>query len=759
LPVLVSLHALLLILLSFLSSAQGAEDPFRVEAQDLALSPGGSGRVTVIVRVPEGFHVYRDMLSVDVIRASALKTSAVSFPPGEMAPDPASPGALRELYEQDVYVEVPVTAPSGVMGPQTVSFDVRYQGCKKALCYMPGEQEVSAVVTVGASRPGLPGGGPEADEVPVHFSSGTPAAGKAVLKVDLQGEWHINRDLFTITATNAGGWTVGDAQIPRGKKTGNEADGSAREDLMADFEVVLPVSGSGPDDVVFDVWYQACKGVSLCKMPTTEQVHIKMPAAGAAATPAVTAPPAPPAQDTPVAETPAAVPAPTVVPTVPAPPVVAMPPAAKAASGTDKAFAAAADQGFFSLLVLCFIAGIGVSFTPCVLPVVPITMGIIGARSAGSRLKAFTLALTYVLGQATVYTSLAVLVAGSGDIFGTWLQYPAVTGIISLFFVAMGLSMFGFFDFQVPSALQSRLQGNGPKGGYAGAAVLGVIGALLAGPCSGPIVASILVVIGVNGKVGEGALLMFTFSMGMGMIFLVTGALAGWLPSRGMWMDLVKKGMGIFLWLMAVYFSASHLSVTVTALLTAAVLLVTGVFAWPNPDDGEEILVVRSRQLYSVVASIVGGYLLLGTLATEGFILPPVKLSAASTTSAPTATAGIHWRNDHDAALAEAKASGKPILIDFTAEWCAACHEMEKLTYTDASVIETADGFVTVMIDCTQAADPQIKALQARYGVSGLPTVALVDTQGNQVDTVIGFVEAPDFLKRLKAVLPQKAGG
>jgi thiol:disulfide interchange protein DsbD len=560
-------------------------------------------------------------------------------------------------------------------------------------------------------------------------------AGKLLIAADLQGEWHINRALFTVTPVEPGGWTFGEAVVPPGEKTGSEADGTAREDLTTDFEVSLPYSGSGAEELAVDVWYQACKGATLCLMPTTEQIKVKMVPAGAAPTVVETAPAQPATPITPATEPPPA-----------------------AVATTDSAFSQAASQGIGALLLLCFLAGVGVSFTPCVLPIVPITMGIIGARSAGSRLQAISLAGTYVLGQAVVYTSLAVVVAQTGGLFGSWLQSPVLTFGIAGFFVIMGFSMFGFFDVQMPESIVNRLQGTDARSGYVGAAMLGVIGALVAGPCSGPIVASLLVFIGVQGNVVTGMALMFTFSLGMGMIFLVTGALTGWMPARGPWMATVKKGMGIFLWLMAVNFAAPHLSTTVVALATAAVLLSTGVFSWPNPEDGEGIFTVRLRQLYAILGVTVGLWLLVAPMATQGFILPAIQLSSASagtTQSAP----GIPWLNDHDQALAQAKASNKPLLIDFTADWCKACKELEHFTYTDPQVIAASKDFVPVMIDCTEAADPGVKAIQARYGVNGLPTVLMVTPDGTISEKLIGFEAAGEFLGRMRRVVPAGAGG
>jgi thiol:disulfide interchange protein DsbD len=234
------------------------------------------------------------------------------------------------------------------------------------------------------------------------------------------------------------------------------------------------------------------------------------------------------------------------------------------------------------------------------------------------------------------------------------------------------------------------------------------------------------------------------------MIFLVTGAASGWLPARGPWMVTVKKGFGIILWLGAVYYAAPHLSTSVTALTTAAVLLTTGVFGWPSAEDGEGVFMERLRQLYGIVAGVVGAYLLLGTLVHDGFILPPAVLGS----SAPAAAGpSIHWLASEEEGLAQAKASDKIVMIDFTAEWCAACHEMERFTYTDAKVITAANDVVPVMIDCTEKADPKIKALQEKYGVTGLPTVVFVTPDGRKVGETVGFVEADAFVPVMKDAL------
>jgi thiol:disulfide interchange protein DsbD len=728
----------LLCLLVGCANAAPADSPYRIEVADITVAPGGTGTLRVIFAVPAGFHTYRDWVDVAITDPAGLTIGAPSYPSGMMKDDPAAPGTLRETYESDVYVDLVVTAPA-TPGKFTVGLHARYQGCKKALCYMPFEDDYTAVVTVegtpvppSATGAAAPAGGDPALETAVLFAGKAGAPNEARIAVDLQGDWHVNKAFVSFALVDAGAYTLGEAVLPPGEKSGDAATFSEREDYVHDLDLVVPISGPpGPATVKVEVGFQACKGASLCKMPDSVIVDV----------PVVIDPSAPPGGS---ASTGAS--ASTGTPANGA--------AVTASTGGGAGFAAAQEKGVGALILLCFLAGIGVSFTPCVLPMVPITMGLIGAKGAGSRAKAFSLSATYVLGLAAVYTALGVSAGVTGMLFGSWLQSQLIVFSISAFFVVMGISMFGFFDVGVPSFLASRLQGRA-GGGYGGALGLGVIGAILAGPCSGPVVASILALIGTEGDLPFGAMLMFAFSLGMGMIFLVTGAASGWLPSRGAWMVTVKKGFGIVLWLGAIYYASAHLSPTVTALATSAVLLVTAVFGWPHPDDGEGPFTVSLRRLYGIVGGLIGAYLLLGTLVKDGFILPPVSLASVGG-GAAQAQPGINWVRTEAEALELAKSTGKPVMIDFTAEWCAACHEMEKYTYTDARVIAAAEGFVPAMLDCTKSGDPVVDAVQKKYGVTGLPTVVFVMPDGRRLGGTVGFVEAEDFVKEMQAALEAK---
>ena len=721
--------------------------PFPLDASDAAAAPGGKTTLGVHLTIPEGFHIYREMLAVSVVDPAGLQVGAITLPRGDTVPDPLVPGQTREQYEYSVDVSIPLAAPANAAGNKVVKVKARYQACKDTVCLLPVDVYADAVVAI-APRAGALGGVPgmvlpllasgsaqaqdPGQEVAVLFTAGPPKDDHISVRVDLQGDWHLNKIFMGVGAPEAPDVTLGEPILPAAHPSGKVEDGTFREDFIADFDLLVPVTGAaGAREIKAEVSYQACKGISICQMPTSAMVTVPVVLTGAALPP----------------------PVPAAAPEAPAPEAAAPNPAAPvaAAAAPPSTFSAAQEKGLPALFLVVFLAGLAVSFTPCVLPMVPITMGMIGARSAGNRIGAMTLTAAYVLGLALVYTGLGVFAGVTGALFGGWLQSPLVTGGIAVFFFAMGAAMFGFFDVGVPSFIANRIQGGGGQGGYVGAFVVGMIGAVVAGPCSGPVVVAILALIGQGGQVALGAGLMFTFSVGMGMIFFVTGLASGWLPSRGPWMVVVKKAFGIVMWLGAIYYAAPHLSTTQVAIASAAVLLFTAVFSWPHPDDGEGWFLERLRQLYSVTGGLVGAYLLVGTLAKDGFILPPLQLGATAGAAAPTSK--VVWLADEATAVAEARRLGKPMMVDFTAEWCAACHEMEKYTYTDPAVVAAAADFVTVMIDCTSKDDPAIKAIQEKYGVLGLPTVVFVDAAGVQVDRTIGFVEAADFLPRMKAVV------
>jgi thiol:disulfide interchange protein DsbD len=610
-----------------------------------------------------------------------------------------------------VVVDVAVTAPSKP-GTYDLDLEIAYQGCKKTLCWLPAVEEQTSKITVAENAKGTA----ESEGLPFSVKPGAAEPGLAVIDVSVHEPWHVNRDFIVVATDDGSPYTVGDLDMPAGVKFEDPALGMTRMDLSGDFTIKAPITGpSGHVELPLTVVLQACKP-ALCKMPENVQVTVPVDVGGAVAAVAAVAPPEIKTQGT--------------------------------------AFDNARSKGIGPLLLLVFGAGFLVSLTPCVLPMVPITIGIIGARSAGSRLQAIALSATYVAGLAIVYSALGIAAGFTGMMFGAWMQSVWVVGAISFFFVIMGAAMFGFFDIGLPSALQTRLSQIGGGGGFGGAFVIGMVGALVAGPCSGPVLLSIIALIGQKGEVALGALLMVVFSIGMGLIFLAAGAFSTTLLRPGAWMDTVKKSFGIVMWVGAIYFLAPHLSAVTTALVTSAMLIVTATFAWPS-DEGDGFWIARTRKLYSVVGGLVGAYLLVGVLLTKGFILPPLQLGAPAAQGPAASGSRIAWSKDEAKSIALAQAQNRPLLIDFTADWCAACKELEHYTYTNPDVIAASENMVPVMVDATDGSDPQVKALLEKYQVRGLPTVKFLRPDGQPLEhlTVTGFLAAEDFLPRMQAAL------
>ncbi|MFH1681399.1 MAG: protein-disulfide reductase DsbD [Candidatus Eisenbacteria bacterium] len=409
-----------------------------------------------------------------------------------------------------------------------------------------------------------------------------------------------------------------------------------------------------------------------------------------------------------------------------------------------------ASRGLLFTYLAVFLSGILLSFTPCVFPMIPITLSIIGARGEKSALRGFLLSLVYVLGMALTYATLGLVAASTGAMFGSVLQNPWFVGGIVLLFVLLAMSMFGVFELQIPSSVAVRLQRVGGGGGWIGIFLMGIVAGLVASPCVGPVLVGLLVYIAQTGSALLGFTLLFTLAMGIGVLFLAIGTfsgLIGALPGAGEWMDAVKRVFGFLLLGVAVYFAAPFLPRQLVLSLYGALLTVSAVFfglfeALP-PHAGAWRGIGKALVLVLGASGVV---LLVGVL-----VLPFLSLSAPSGT-APGAE-DIEWIPDYDLGMAEASREGRPVMIDFTADWCAACRELEHKTYTDAELIRESRRFTMILVDCTRSSE-KIQSLLAEHGVRGLPTIVFIDSSGRRAEelTVTGFLEPEPFLEILRSV-------
>jgi thioredoxin:protein disulfide reductase len=400
--------------------------------------------------------------------------------------------------------------------------------------------------------------------------------------------------------------------------------------------------------------------------------------------------------------------------------------------------------------LLVFLGGIATSFTPCVYPMIPITISYIGGR-ARSRVQGFFLSLVFVLGIAVMYSVLGVIAAVTGSLFGGIMQStPVLIGVAVVFF-AMGASMLGAFDLALPSGLQSKLQG-GPHTGVLGAFFMGMITGIVASPCVGPVLVVLLAGVAAIGSIPLGIAFLFTFALGLGLLFLVIGTFAGVLaslPQAGGWMDTVKHVFGVILLAMGIYFLRGVLGPNLTLLASGAFLVFVGVFGGAFHAVGEEPSYGRmARKALGLVVLLVGGFLLLaGVSRIMGFGLAAVP---ALTGGSPAAVHG-DWLIDDVAGLAQAKAAGKPAVLDFWADWCGACKELDHQTRSDPEVRRELERFVAVKLDLTAKNEVNQTKL-ATYGVPGLPTVIFIDASGREVTRFFGFKPPREVLDLMRRV-------
>lgn len=410
-------------------------------------------------------------------------------------------------------------------------------------------------------------------------------------------------------------------------------------------------------------------------------------------------------------------------------------------------FESALSSGNWAIaLPLIYLVGLGTALTPCVYPMIAITVSVFGARQATSKVEGAMLSTSYVLGMCALMTPLGVFSALSGGFFGEWLNYPVVLIGFAVLFVALALAMFGLYELNLPPALQNKLAGVGGIG-MKGAFALGFAMALIATPCTGPALLALLTWIGNTGNVALGAGAMFLYSLGLGTLFWIVGTFAVSLPKSGRWMEAVKSVFGIGLCVMALYwikdlipglmdaFEHSWLVLAI-ALGVAAIGLAVGAV---HLDFHEPRLDVRVRKTIGIMLATAGAF---GVLA---WVVTP-SLSG-------TGGEGLTWREDFAVAVAEARQEGRPYMIDFGASWCQACGELERNTFTDPRVIEEGSRFVAVHVDLSPGQDTEDKrALLRSYAQRGLPLVVLHGSDGREVHRVTQFIEADEFLGLMQQV-------
>ena len=567
-----------------------------------------------------------------------------------------------------------------------------------------------------------------------RFSAQLLDANRVEVRYEIAPGYYLYREKFKFSADPAA-VRIDASQLPPGKVKKDEFFGEVQI-YRGTLTMVLPVAGAvAPDPhFVLKAISQGCADLGVC-YPPQEQTADLRPASFSA---------------------PAASNAGVSAFVQPSPPV-----AEKSAPRSEDALIAELFKGGFWALVASFFGfGLLLALTPCVFPMIPILSGILVPHGEHlTHARGFALSLAYVLGMAITYALAGVAAGMLGTMLSSALQTPWVLGGFAALFVVLSLSMFGFYELQLPSALQSRLAvtSNQLHGGhFAGVFGMGVLSALIVGPCVAAPLAGALLYISKSGDTVLGGAALFSLALGMGVPLLVVGASAGTLlPKAGPWMDTVKRFFGVVLIGVAIFLVSPLLPPMAHFLAWAVLLIMFAVYLHaldPLPQGAPGY-----RRLFKgvgIIALITGIALIIGALSGGRDVLQPL---AGLRTAGAAAPAGVNFKRVSSIAelnAAIAGAGGRPVMLDFYADWCVSCKEMERDTFSAAIVKSRIDQMVTLQADVTDNLDEH-KALLKRFDLFGPPGIVFFDRRGGEIKglRVVGFQPADSFAATLDSVL------
>ncbi len=536
-----------------------------------------------------------------------------------------------------------------------------------------------------------------------------PVAGKAALRIDatLAAGWHVNSHLPSedyLIATSvrldpAAGIQFGEPKYPEGKMKKFAFADKPLSVYEGSFSVEVPLTPAGnlPPEVTGAVEFQACNDTQ-CLAPATVAFRARTSAAApgleGGAVPLSRAPAAGSVGST-------------------------------SAAGASQDFGRLLERrGYPLVLLLLFAGGLALNLTPCVYPVIPLTVSFFGGQAKGESGRVFGLASLYVLGMATTYSALGVAAGLSGKLFGAALQSPWVLAGVAAVLVALALSMFGLYDIRMPT---SWMQKTGARSGRAGAYAMGLLVGVVAAPCVGPFVLGLLAFVAARQNAALGFLFFFVLSLGLGLPYLFLAAFSGSLsrlPRAGEWMEGVKSLFGWILLAMAAYFLRTALPRPAGDWLLPAVLAAAAI-----------ALAARGKLLRPAVrvcAAVV-------FLAAAAFFFPRRVPPSASPGWQPYAAEQV-------------ASAGRPAVIDFSASWCLPCRELDEKTFSHPGVRQALEKRALFKADMTRSASPEVVALSDKYAILGVPTIIFLDAAGRERQDLrlVGFEDAESFLKRLE---------
>ncbi len=696
--------------------------------------------------IEEGYYLYRGKFKFST-DTTGVTLGEGKYPPGKVKEDEFF--GKVETYRKQVAIDLPITVTGDTKQFKLTTVS---QGCADAgLCYPPQTVTVDVDLIPAAmaadSAPAKSGtgllaslsqklglGGDEEEFLPaeqVFVPSVEAADGNTLLvRFDIRDGYYLYRDKFSFAIAEGEGLSLGQGVFPKGKEKVDEAFGRM-EVYYEEVEIRLPVDRTalGAMDMALEVNYQGCAERGFCYPPTSQIIPVSLPAGETQAAFA--------GEDDLISE-------------------------------QDTIAQTLRDSSVWWIIASFFGFGLLLAFTPCVFPMVPILSGIIVGQGEGiTTRRAFIMSLVYVLAMALTYTVAGVIAGASGANLQAAFQNPWILSAFAGVFGLLALSMFGFYDLQLPASWQSKLTeiSNKQQGGtLAGVAVMGFLSALIVGPCVAAPLAGALIYISQTGDAVLGGIALFALSLGMGAPLLAIGTSAGkLLPRAGGWMEAVKAVFGVLLLAVAIWMLERILPATVTLFLWAVLLIVSAIYMGALSSLAADAGGWRKLwKGFGTVMLFYGALLLIGAASGGSDPLQPLRgLSLAGGEGGGAAAHELEFKTiksveDLEAELAAAKGRNQPVMLDFYADWCASCKEMERYTFSDAGVQQALAGALLLQADVT-ANDAIDKALMKKFGIIGPPSILFFDRQGHEHKKarLVGFMEPVSFRQHAERVFAQ----
>jgi thiol:disulfide interchange protein DsbD len=720
-------------------------------------------KITLTWKVAPGYYLYQNKFTFDLKAASSRLDS------------PQMPESIRkqdeffgevEIYKKSVSIDLPLLREGDEA--ESVVLKTVFQGCNEPIgvCYPPINKEfkldlpapVSAANAAGATpvsssaapvtQSGLASllGANSADEefLPpdeaFQLNVAAVSDNKVAVSVVIADGYYLYREKFAFESATTG-ISILPYQLPAGDIKEDEFLGRT-EVYHAKFAIDLELSGSSAGSKFqLIAKYQGCAEKGICYPPVSKTVNLDLGEAGSVS-PALAE-----------AGNPKEVSA----------GKVSVDASADEISEEQSVIAMLSEGSIGSTILAFFLFGLALSLTPCVFPMIPILSGIIvGQGTDITRKKSFTLSVVYVLGMTIMYTIAGMLAGLTGELLSSAFQNPWVLGGSAAVFVLLSFSMFGFYDLQLPASLQTRLtetSNNIPGGAYSGVFVMGALSALIVGPCVAAPLSGALLYIGQTGDFMLGGVALFVMSLGMGVPLLLIGASAGsLLPKAGAWMNAVKAVFGVLMLAVAIWLLERILPSSIIFALWAALLIISAIYmraleTLPTAASGWQ----RFWKGTGIVVLLYGIALLFGSLTGATDVFNPLEKLTGSTqyvsmdSSSGRAEGGLKFEEikgveEFDKTLAAAVSEGKPVFVDFYADWCVECVRMENTTFKSPNVIAALAGYRLLRLDVT-ANDDIDKQILKKFNLFGPPALLFFGTDGREIKhmRVIGYQDANEF--------------